>query len=104
MAGLSENADGMSLIAITDVKMVIDSKAASVVCLFNDIHKMNYNIRFLIYHFLGLNRLFLLIVFRYDLESDPESANPDAANIFSSCSNLSSFFSWNDDPFFIIIS
>ena len=83
----------MSLITTKDVKMVIDSQAVSDVFLFNDIHKMDYNIRFLIHHFLGLNRLLLLIVFKYDLDSDPESANPDASNIFSSRSNLSSFLS-----------
>ena len=83
--------------------MVIYSKAVSDV-LFNDIHKKNYNIRFLIYHFLGMNRLFLLIVFKYDLDSDLESANPAAASIFSSLNSLSSFLSWTDDLFFIIIS
>ena len=93
----------MSLIAITDVKMVIDSKAVSD-DLFNDINKMNYNIRFSIHHFPGLNRLFLHIVFRYDLESHAESANPAAARTFPSCSNLSSILSCNDDPFFIILS
>ena len=47
----SANAVGISLIAITDVKMVIDSNAVNNV-LFNDIHKINFNLRFSLQRFL----------------------------------------------------
>ena len=55
----SANAVGISLIAITDVKMVIDSKAVNNLLL-KFIHKINYNIRFSIHHFLGVQRHFSL--------------------------------------------
>ena len=56
----SANEGDMSLISITDVKMGIGSKAVCVVALFNYVCLLNYDIRCLIYHFLGVQRHFSL--------------------------------------------